>query len=84
MEKYLLHLPRKTYLALCKFRTSNHKLPIDVEPWEGVPLNERKCLNCNTDIGDEFNYFFKCSHFTNEQTLHLQPYFIGAQIHIRA
>ena len=42
MEKYLLHLPRKSYLSLCKFRTSNHKLPIEVGRWEGVPLNERK------------------------------------------
>ena len=75
MEKYLLHLPRKSYLSLCKFRTSNHKLPIEVGRWEGVPLNERKCLHCNTDIGDEFHYLFKCSHFTNERTLYLKPYF---------
>ena len=75
IEKYLLHLPRKSYLSLCKFRTSNHKLPIEVGRWEGVPLNERKCLHCNTDIGDEFHYLFKCSHFTNERTLYLKPYF---------
>ena len=75
MEKYLLHLPRKSYLSLCKFRTSNHKLPIEVGRWEGVPLNEKKCLKCNTDIGDEFHYLFKCSHFTNERTLYLKPYF---------
>ena len=75
MEMYLLHLPRKSYLYLCKFRTSNQKLPIDVGRWEEVPRNEMKCLHCNTDIGDEFHYLFKCSHFTNERTLYLKPYF---------
>ena len=75
IEKYLLHLPRKSYLSLCKFPTSNHKLPIEVGRWEGVPLNERKCLHCNMDIGHEFHYLFKCSHFTNERTSYLKPYF---------
>ena len=54
MEKYLLHLPRKSYLSVCKFRTSNHKRPIELVRCEGVSPNERKCLYCNTDIGYEF------------------------------
>ena len=62
-------------ISLYYYQNSNHKLPIEVGRWEGVPLNERKCLNCYTDIGDEFHYLFKCSHFTNERILYLKPYF---------
>ena len=36
---------------------------------------KEKGVNCNADIGDEFHYHFKCSHFTNERTLYLKPYF---------
>ena len=75
MEKYLTHLPKNYYLSLYKFRTTNHKLPIETGRWEGVPLNERKCPLCNIDIGDEFHFIFKCTHFNAERTMYLKPYF---------
>ena len=64
LEEYLKTLPRKFYLPLCKFRTSNHKLPVETGRWENIPLNDRKCTFCNRDIGDEFHYLFRCSHFS--------------------
>ena len=75
LEEYLKTLPRKFYLPLCEFRTSNHKLPIETGRWENIPLNDRKCTFCTRDIGDEFHYFFRCSHFSTERSNFLKPYF---------
>lgn len=74
-EKYLIVLPRTIYLPLCKFRTSNHKLPIEIGRWENIPLNERQCTLCNSDIGDEFHYLFKCNHFAAERNTYIKQYF---------
>ena len=75
LEPYLIYLPRSFYLPLCKFRTGNHKLPIETGRWENIPLNERMCILCNLDIGDEFHYLFKCPYFTEERVRYLKPYF---------
>ena len=75
LEPYLIYLPRSSYLSLCKFRTGNHKLPIETGRWENIPLNERMCILCNLDVGDEFHYLFKCPYFTEERVRYLKPYF---------
>ena len=56
-QNYLSKLDSKHYLHIIKFRTSNHKLPVETGRWENVPLDGRKCqLYTKTDIGDEFHY----------------------------
>ena len=74
LESYLVDLPRKHYIHLCKFRTANHRLPVETGRWENVPIHERLCNICNDDIGDEFHYLFKCKSFDNERKLYLKPY----------
>ncbi|MCU7800877.1 MAG: reverse transcriptase family protein [gamma proteobacterium symbiont of Lucinoma myriamae] len=75
-ENYLASLPRNSYLPLIKFRTGNHKLPVETGRWENIPLNERKCSLCNlNDIGDEFHYLFKCTYFSSERNELLKAYF---------
>ena len=76
LEEYLKTLPRKFYLPICKFRTNNHKLPVETGRWENIPLNDRKCTFCTRDIGDEFHYLFRCSHFSTERSTFLNPIFI--------
>ena len=45
-ESYLSNYPKKVYLPLIKFRTSNHKLPVERGRWENKPYNERLCNIC--------------------------------------
>ena len=67
-QNYLSKLDPKHYLPFIKFRTSNHKLPIETGRWENVPLDERKCQLCiKTDIGNEFHYLLCCEFFEPEQ-----------------
>ena len=63
-ETYLLKLKYPYRDALIKFRTSNHRLPIEVGRHNNIVRSERICPHCNTqDIGDEFHYFSVCPIF---------------------
>ena len=76
MECYLLSLTENLYLTLIKFRTSNHKLPVEVGRWENIPYEDRKCSLCDKNgIGDEFHYLLICPYFANDRKLFLKPYF---------
>ena len=46
-SKYISTLPRSQCKSLIRFRTRNHKLPVEVGRWKSVPLNERLCIYCN-------------------------------------
>lgn len=76
-ESYLTLIPESYYIPILKFRTSNHKLPVETGRWENVQHSERKCLLCNADkIGDEFHYLFECSSFRAARHKYLSPFFI--------
>ena len=63
-EHYLSKYPKQVYTPILKFRTSNHKLPIETGRWAKIPHNERKCLKCNNgSLGDEFHYLLECDFF---------------------
>ena len=38
---------------MIKFQTRNNKLPVEIGRWNKVPINQRLCKLCSTDIGDE-------------------------------
>lgn len=46
--------------TLFRFRTSNHKLPIETGRWNNVPRNQRFCNLCKNNIGDEYHYIMIC------------------------
>ena len=49
------------YSKIIKYRTGNHRLPVETERWNDIPLNERKWKICTTDdIGDEYHFLFTC------------------------
>ena len=76
IEPYFMTLNKNAYYHMVKFRTANFKLPIETGRWENVPVNERKCMMCDTnDIGDSFHYLFKCPFFVLERSELLKPYF---------
>ena len=71
-EKYLDILPVKLRKKFIKFRTSNHRFPVETGRWYNIPLNERLCLLCNKGlIGDEFHYILECTYFVNDRKMFL-------------
>lgn len=73
LEPYLLTLPRYLYLPILKYRTANHKLPIEKGRWSGVPYNDRKCESCPLQLADEFHYLLTCQRFR----LNVKSYCLG-------
>ena len=60
-EKYLIDLPDALEYIVCKFRTVNHKLPIETGRYTRIPRNERVCKMCNSgQLGDEFHFCLEC------------------------
>ena len=72
-EPYLEILDAKNAIILCKFRTTNHRLPIELGRWQNIERSNRICLLCDTnDIGDEFHYILQCRYF-EQNCKHLIP-----------
>ena len=68
-EPYLKFLPLTDALSLFKFRTANHKLPIETGRWDGTLIEHRKCSLCQRDeIGTERHYLLSCDHFNDTRS----------------
>ncbi len=63
-EQYFKLLNHKEALTLFKYRTSNHRLPIETGRFFSVEYKDRICQKCHNDIGDEFHYLLKCPFLT--------------------
>ena len=74
MEYYLKNSFKSIYVPILRFRTANHKLPVEKGGWENIPYEDRKCQVCD-EIGDEFHYLFTCPAFANERTHLIKPYY---------
>ena len=67
-EKYLDVLNDKNRFTFCRFRTSNHRLPIEVGRWTNVERQNRLCQLCQSrEIGDEFHYVLQCPNFVTDR-----------------
>ena len=74
-EPHLRILSRKACIPLIKFRTANHRLPVETGRWEDLPYSERKCALCEKNIGDEFHYLLICPSFATERNDLLKQYY---------
>lgn len=75
-EKYISILSGSMLFTMLKFRTANHKLPVEVGRWNNTELTDRKCNLCQlNDIGDEFHYLLVCPFFNNERKLYVSQYY---------
>ena len=73
---YLEILDSKNDIILCKFRTTHHRLPIEIGRWQNIERNNRKCLLCDTNIiGDEFHYILQCRYFEQNRKNLIPSYF---------
>ena len=60
-ENYLDDLPRNLAITLCKFRTSNHTLPIERGRYRQIPRHLRLCPLCPSNkLGDEYHFLVEC------------------------
>jgi hypothetical protein len=58
-------------ITLARFRTSNHKLPIETGRWNNIPRDQRICHLCGLEMGDEYHYIMKCSVFNESRRLYV-------------
>ncbi len=78
-EKYLTNIDYSDALILLKFRTDNHKLPVEKGRYHNIEYKDRICLKCRLEIGDKFHYLFSCPFFVKEreqfipQTIRTRP-----------
>ena len=66
-ERYLIDIPHHLMKYLLRFRTNNHRLPIESGRWTKTNINERTCTLCNSNIGDEYHYLLECKSLDNER-----------------
>lgn len=76
LEEYLYKLEYNKAITLCKFRTSNHKFPIETGRWNNVTKDDRICPYCPETIGDEFHYLFICKQFTQLRLKYVPNYYL--------
>ena len=75
-ENYINRLSPKFRNTFLKFRTTNHRLPVEVGRWHGIPLNERLCSVCNShQIADEFHYILECTALNDVRKFYLGKYY---------
>ena len=66
-ENYFNILSKKNAILFCRFRTTNHHLPIETGRWINIAREHRTCNLCNCgQLGDEYHFIFECS-VLNEQ-----------------
>ena len=67
-KNYLEILKDKDLFLLCRFRTSNHRLPIEIGPWENINRENKVCNFCQgRKLGEEFHYLFECTEFIHDR-----------------
>jgi hypothetical protein len=76
-EHYLDILPDKDRITYCRFRTGNHRLPIETGRWHRIERQNRHCNLCQyQELGDEFHYILQCRSLVDIRKQFLNPYFI--------
>ena len=74
-EGYLNLLPFSLAKVMCKFRCSDHKLPIEQGRFFGIDRNQRVCTLCNSNqLGDEYHYIFQCNFFAADRHRYLPTF----------
>ena len=73
LEPYLSTLDTERTISLIKFRTGNHRFPIETGRYKNIPIKDRKCRFCNT-LGDEFHYLLECNRFNSSRAKYIDNF----------
>lgn len=78
LESYLIKLNQNNRLYISKLRCCNIKFPIETGRWTGIPVEDRICRLCRTNLGDEFHYLFNCkdSKVTEFRQKYIPSYYL--------
>ena len=74
LAPYIEILDKRDALCLLRFRTSNHKLPIETGRYKNIEYKNRHCTTCKS-LGDEFHYLFICPLLHEPRQKLIPPYF---------
>jgi len=76
MENYFTNLPYHLTNQICKFRTSNHKLPVETGRWSNIDYEKRKCDMCKTnEVGNDYRVLWKCKALSSIREKYIPEYF---------
>ena len=74
-EGYLNLLLFSLAKVMCKFRCSDHKLPIEQGRFFGIDRNQRFYTLCNSNqLGDDYHYIFQCNFFAADRHKYLSTF----------
>ena len=75
-ENYLRALPDNLKIPLCRFRCSNHPLPIETGRYDGTAREDRLCTKCDMQCtGDDFHFILECPFFNTLRSNYIKPYY---------
>jgi hypothetical protein len=76
-EEYFNILNIGDAIRLCRFRTTNHYLPIETGRWRNIDKENRYCNLCNCQkLGDEYHYVLDCFSLNDKRKQLLPKYFM--------
>ncbi|XP_067652544.1 uncharacterized protein [Haliotis asinina] len=71
----LLELLPNLRIWYTRFRTANHRLPIETGRWTSIAVSDRKCTLCNDAVGEEYHFLLICSGLATLRNKYLPRYF---------
>jgi hypothetical protein len=81
MEVYFVILDSKNVVELCRFRASNHKLPIEIRRWNNTNRNNRICTHyTKNELGDACHYILDSSFFEQDRNIYIPKYYYSRPI----
>ena len=72
----IFNIKEDNLISLIKYRTSNHRLPVEVGRYNDTPYNERSCPFCEDSLGDEYHYIMVCRRFRKQRKLYIENKYI--------
>jgi hypothetical protein len=76
-ERYLEVITDQRFKnALARFRTSSHRLNIEIGRYNNVPRDQRVCLSCNMNIlENEYHFLLVCPKYRELRRKYLKNYY---------
>ncbi len=73
--RYFEILSYSETMYLLKFRTDNHKLPVETGRYRNIEYKDRLCTKCHSEVGDKYHYLFSCPFFKSERLKYIKPHY---------